>query len=130
MTQLNRRRGLIAALLISIAINLFLVGGVAYRFYLMNSEASIGRPLPPNISWLIRDLTPERQEELRAGLRERGMEGRAARSLRVAPADQSIKPLYPVYAQGTQDSLARDPQTPVGHLRSRRRAIYGAAHSG
>ncbi|MGA1072778.1 MAG: periplasmic heavy metal sensor [Pseudohongiellaceae bacterium] len=79
MTQLNRRRGLIVALLISIAINLFLVGGVAYRFYLINSEASIGRPLPPNISWLIRDLTPERQEELRAGLRERGMQGRAAR---------------------------------------------------
>jgi len=79
MTQLNRRRGLIVALLISIAINLFLVGGVAYRLYLINSEASIGRPLPPNISWLIRDLTPERQEELRAGLRERGMQGRAAR---------------------------------------------------
>jgi len=79
MTQLNRRRGLIVALLISIAINLFLVGGVAYRFYLINSEASIGRPLPPNISWLIRDLTPERQEELRAGLRERGVQGRAAR---------------------------------------------------
>jgi len=79
MTQLNRRRGLIVALLISIAINLFLVGGVAYRFYLINSEASIGRPLPPNISWLIRDLTPERQEERRAGLRERGMQGRAAR---------------------------------------------------
>jgi uncharacterized membrane protein len=79
MTQLNRRRGLIVALLISIAINLFLVGGVAYRFYLINSEASIGRPLPPNNSWLIRDLTPERQEELRAGLRERGMQGRAAR---------------------------------------------------
>lgn len=79
MTQPNRRRGLIVALLISIAINLFFVGGVAYRFYLINSEASIGRPLPPNISWLIRDLTPERQEELRAGLRERGMQGRAAR---------------------------------------------------
>jgi len=35
--------------------------------------------LPPNISWLVRDLAPERQEEMRAKLKERGMEGRAAR---------------------------------------------------
>lgn len=79
MTQPNRRRGLIVALLISIAINLFFVGGVAYRLYRLNSETNIGRPIPPNISWLIRDLTAERQEELRAGLRERGIQGRAAR---------------------------------------------------
>jgi uncharacterized membrane protein len=83
MTKLNGRRGLAAALLISIALNLFFIGGIAFRFYLMNSsmrsEANAGRPLPPNISWLVRDLAPERQEEMRAKLRERGMEDRAAR---------------------------------------------------
>ena len=83
MTKMNGRRGLAAALLISIAVNLFFVGGIAFRVYLMNpstnSETNAGRPLPPNISWLVRDLAPERQEEMRARLRERGMEGRATR---------------------------------------------------
>ena len=83
MTKMNGRRGLAAALLISIAMNLFFVGGIAFRVYLMNpsmnSATNAGRPLPPNISWLVRDLAPERQEEMRAKLKERGIEGRAAR---------------------------------------------------
>jgi len=79
MTTMNGRRGLAAALLISIAVNLFFIGGIAFRFYLMNSETDASRPLPPNISWLVRDLASERQKEMRARLRERGMEGRAAR---------------------------------------------------
>ena len=37
MTKMNGRRGLAAALLISIAVNLFFVGGIAFRVYLMNS---------------------------------------------------------------------------------------------
>ena len=83
MTKMNGRRGLAAALIVSIAVNLFFIGGIAFRFYLMhssmNAETNAGRPLPPNISWLVRDLAPERQEEMRAKLKERGMEGRAAR---------------------------------------------------
>ena len=83
MTKMNGRRGLAAALIISIAVNLFFIGGIAFRFYLMHSsndaETNAGRPLPPNISWLVRDLAPERQEEMRAKLKERGMEGRASR---------------------------------------------------
>ena len=84
MTKLNGRSGLAAALIISIAVNLFFIGGIAFRFYLksssMNAETNAGRPLPPNISWLVRDLAPERQEEMRAKLGERVMVGRAARS--------------------------------------------------
>jgi len=83
MTKINGRRGLAVALLISIALNLFFMGGIAFRLYLMNSsmssEANAGRPLPPNISWLVRDLAPERQEVMRAKLRGRAVEGRAAR---------------------------------------------------
>tara|TARA_B110000503_G_scaffold22573_1_gene34988 strand:+ start:3207 stop:3791 length:585 start_codon:yes stop_codon:yes gene_type:complete len=79
MTKMNGRRGLAAALIVSIAVNLFFIGGIAFRFYLMHSSMNAGRPLPPNISWLVRDLAPERQEEMRAKLKERGMEGRAAR---------------------------------------------------
>ena len=79
MTKMNGRRGLAAALIISIAVNLFFIGGIAFRFYLKSSSMNADRPLPPNISWLVRDLAPERQEEMRAKLRERGMEGRTAR---------------------------------------------------
>ena len=79
MTKMSGRRGLAAALIISIAVNLFFIGGIAFRFYLKSSSMNADRPLPPNISWLVRDLAPERQEEMRAKLKERGMEGRASR---------------------------------------------------
>jgi hypothetical protein len=79
MTKMNGRRGLSRRLDYFYCGKPFFYRWIAFRFYLMhssmNAETNAGRPLPPNISWLVRDLAPERQEEMRAKLRERGMEG-------------------------------------------------------
>ncbi len=50
-------------LLVSMSINLFFVGGIAYRVMNFQDERS-GRPLPPNVGWIVRDLDPERRTEL------------------------------------------------------------------
>jgi len=60
---MNRNQFIVLALLASIAINLVFVGGIAFRY--LNSERSgMGRPLPPNIGWIVRDLSEDRRSEL------------------------------------------------------------------
>lgn len=54
---------ILLGLLISIAINLFFVGGIAYRVTSFQDERS-GRPLPPNVGWIVRDLDEQRRNEL------------------------------------------------------------------
>ena len=60
---MNRRNLLIAGLVLSVAINLFFLGAIGSRInrYQDFREA---RPLPPNLSWIIRDLEEDRQQEL------------------------------------------------------------------
>lgn len=80
MTSIQGRRRLTIALALSLGLNLFLVGGMAIRAYQLNTAGELsGRPLPPNLGWLISDLEPARQEEMRAKLHDRAMEGRSAR---------------------------------------------------
>lgn len=50
-------------LLVSLSINLFFVGGIAYRLVNFQDEGT-GRPLPPNVGWIVRDLDPLRRAEL------------------------------------------------------------------
>jgi len=49
-------------LIISLAINLFFVGGIAYRVKSLDEFS--GRPLPPNVSWMVRDRSEARRAEL------------------------------------------------------------------
>lgn len=59
---MNRTRLLLLVLIASFALNLFFIGGIAYR---MNSGAPVsGRPLPPNVNWMVRDLSEARRMEL------------------------------------------------------------------
>lgn len=59
---MTRTRLLLLALVVSLGLNLFFVGGIAYR---INSfDEFSGRPLPPNVIWMVRDLSEERRAEL------------------------------------------------------------------
>lgn len=84
MTSIQVKRRLVVALLLSAGLNLFFVGGIAYRASVFGLDPDTSaRPLPPSMGWLVDDLEPTRRQELREGLRERGMEGRAARAAMV-----------------------------------------------
>ncbi len=61
MTMTSNRL-IIIALLLSVALNLVFVGGIAYRANTVRETRT--RPLPPNIGWLVRDLSEERRVEL------------------------------------------------------------------
>lgn len=50
------------ALIASLALNLFFVGGIAWRMNTMGGFDS--RPLPPNVNWMVRDLSESRRAEL------------------------------------------------------------------
>lgn len=63
-----RRRLLLLALFLSVAVNLFFIGGVGYRMAQM-SEHREARPLPPNLGWIVRDLSDNRREQLSDELR-------------------------------------------------------------
>lgn len=63
-----RRRLLLLALFLSVAVNLFFIGGVGYRMVQM-SERREARPLPPNLGWIVRDLSDNRREQLSDELR-------------------------------------------------------------
>ena len=66
---MTKKRILLLVLLFSISINLFFVGGIAYR--VANSDGErFGRPLPPNVGWVVRDLEESRRSELEPQLRE------------------------------------------------------------
>jgi hypothetical protein len=58
-----RRNVLIMALLLSLGFNLFLLGAIGSRMGSV-SDFRDARPLPPNLSWIIRDLDEDRQQEL------------------------------------------------------------------
>ena len=59
---MSRERLILIALLASIAINLVFVGGIGYR---ATSFREMGpRPFPPNVGWVVRDLSEERRAEL------------------------------------------------------------------
>jgi uncharacterized membrane protein len=60
---MNKNKLLIFALLVSLAINLIFIGGIAFRFSNIQNEFG-GRPLPPNVGWIVRDLSEERRSEL------------------------------------------------------------------
>lgn len=68
-----RRNLLLLGLVVSVGINLFLLGGIGIRMSTVQ-EIREARPLPPNIGWIVRDLSPERQEELAAVLEPLGEE--------------------------------------------------------
>lgn len=53
---------ILIALLTSLALNLFFIGGILYRVATFKEFGP--RPIPPNVSWIVRDLSKERQIEL------------------------------------------------------------------
>ncbi len=63
-----RRRLLLLGLFLSVAVNLFFIGGVGYRMAQM-PERREARPLPPNLGWIVRDLSENRREQLSDELR-------------------------------------------------------------
>lgn len=60
---MTRRNVLIIALLLSLGLNLFLLGAIGTRMGTVRNFRE-ARPLPPNLSWIIRDLDEARQQEL------------------------------------------------------------------
>jgi uncharacterized membrane protein len=64
-----RRNLLLVGLLLSLAANLFFVGGIAYRMYRMPDFRDM-RPFPPNVGWIVRDLSEERRQQLEPLLRQ------------------------------------------------------------
>jgi uncharacterized membrane protein len=74
---MNQTRLLLLALVTSLAVNLFFVGGIFYRFF--RADEFIGRPLPPNINWMVRDLSEERRAEMQPLLEQSADEIRPIR---------------------------------------------------
>ena len=60
---MSKRNLLIAGLFVSLGINLFLLGAIGSRLGNIRNFRE-ARPLPPNLSWIIRDLDETRQQEL------------------------------------------------------------------
>ena len=65
---MTKNKILLLGLLLSLSINLSFVGGIAYR--VANQGERSGRPLPPNVGWVVRDLEESRRGELEPQLRE------------------------------------------------------------
>ena len=65
---MSRNRLIISGLVISVAINLVLIGGIGYRASSIRDFSP--RPFPPNVGWVVRDLSEERRSELEPMLRE------------------------------------------------------------
>jgi uncharacterized membrane protein len=53
---------IIFGLVVSVAANLFFVGGIAVQ--MLGQNDSQFRPFPPNIAWIVRDLSAQRRTEL------------------------------------------------------------------
>lgn len=66
---MTRRHLLLGLLVISVAVNLFFVGAIGFRMMRV-SEFREARPLPPNLGWIVRDLSEERRQQLIPNLRE------------------------------------------------------------
>jgi uncharacterized membrane protein len=59
---MNKTKVIMLALILSVAVNLFFIGGIAYRASMLQQFS--GRPFPPNVGWIVRDLNEERRSEL------------------------------------------------------------------
>ena len=59
---MNKVKLIILGLVISVAINLVFIGGIGYRA--SNFRDFGPRPFPPNVGWVVRDLSEERRREL------------------------------------------------------------------
>tara|TARA_B100000809_G_scaffold18942_2_gene16722 strand:+ start:7532 stop:8119 length:588 start_codon:yes stop_codon:yes gene_type:complete len=68
---MNKTKLILFALLVSVAVNLFFIGAIGYRA--SRFQEFSGRPFPPNVGWIVRDLSEERRTEL-ASFRERSAE--------------------------------------------------------
>lgn len=66
---MNKNKLIVLGLLFSLAMNLLFIGGIAYRSSNYQTEYS-GRPLPPNVGWLARDLEEDRRSELQPLLQQ------------------------------------------------------------
>ena len=66
--MINRRRVMTWLMVISLGFNLLVVGGIAARM-MTRSE---GRPIPPNLSWILDDLSEETRATLRPHMRAFG----------------------------------------------------------
>ena len=53
---MNRNKLINVVLIVSLAINLVFIGGIAFRYSNMDRLES-SRPLPPNVGWIVRDLS-------------------------------------------------------------------------
>lgn len=65
---MTRRNLLLTILLVSVAANMFFLGAFSYRA-MTTTQAREARPLPPNLGWLVRDLSEDRRAELIDSLR-------------------------------------------------------------
>ena len=59
---MNKTKLILVALVLSVAVNLFFIGGIGYRA--SRFQEFSGRPFPPNVGWIVRDLSEERRSEL------------------------------------------------------------------
>ena len=66
--MINRRRLMTWLMVVSLGFNLLVVGGITARV-MIHSE---GRPIPPNLSWILDELGEETRTALRPQLREFG----------------------------------------------------------
>ncbi|MBT3530232.1 MAG: periplasmic heavy metal sensor [Gammaproteobacteria bacterium] len=80
---MNRNKLINVVLIVSLAINLVFIGGIAFRYSNMDRLES-SRPLPPNVGWIVRDLSDVRREELDPLLRQSFEEVRPLRMEMVA----------------------------------------------
>ena len=58
----DRNKLILIALVASVAVNLVFIGGIGYRT--SNTREFGTRPFPPNVGWVVRDLSEERRIEL------------------------------------------------------------------
>ncbi|MCP5356821.1 MAG: periplasmic heavy metal sensor [Pseudomonadales bacterium] len=73
--SVNRRRALNIVLVVSLALNLLVFGGMAARML----SSPNGRPIPPNLNWVIRDLGDDTRARLQATLEQYSEETRPVR---------------------------------------------------
>jgi len=105
---MTRRNLLLIVVLISVAANLFFIGGISYRTLSIN-QARDARPLPPNLGWLVRDLSEERRAELSGILRSAATEVRPLRD-EIFSAQRRVNELMsaePFEADALQDAFAQ-----------------------
>ena len=59
---MDRNKLILTVLIASVAVNLVFIGGIGYRT--SNTREFGPRPFPPNVGWVVRDLSEERRMEL------------------------------------------------------------------